>query len=290
MRFALAACGFAPALALALGLAAPPASRPDDKPKAGNLAQCIHLLTDEAEKSKSDGALVRNAADFAKSFGDPPPEQALLDKILRQVARDAFTDAYVRWQLTSFDPPAFTMTDLAFERLVETLPAFIEHPRAQASLIEAMQKSAAVGALNDKQQAQVNDRLNELAALTSRARSLNVPTNEFRTWLEKRFESEPQRRLRLMIERAAAQAEAGWPVDEVKAEIDAAMTKAARQREFTLEQHQNLIRAAMTRLVKARLYVASAGIAENALTVNYATTGLFDFDVQRWERMLRPAS
>ncbi len=279
---------FAPVFTLALGLAAPPASRPDDdKPKPGNLAQCIHKLSDEAEKSRSDGALVRNAADFAKSFGDPPPQPALLDKILRRIDRDAFTDAYVRWQLTSFDPPAFTMTDLAFERLVETLPAFIEHPRAQASLVDAMQKAAAVGALNDRQQAEVNDRLNALATQTSRAIALNVPSHEFRTWLEKRFEAEPHRRLRLMIERAATQAEAGWPVDEIKADIDAAMTKAARQREFTLEQRQNLIRAAMARLVKARLYVASAGVAENALAVNYATTGLFDFDVQRWERMLR---
>ena len=92
-----------------------------------------------------------------------------------------------------------------------------------------------------------------------------------------------------MIERVAVQAEAGWPVDEVKAEIDTAMTSAARRREFTLEQRQGLIRAAMGRLVKARLYVASAGIGENALAVNYSTTGLFDFDVQRWERMLRPS-
>ena len=164
LKAARAVCSFAPVVALALGLATPLSSPPgNDKPRAGNLAQCIRMLTDEAEKSKADGALVRNTADFAKSFGDPPAQPALLEKILRPIASDDFTDAYVRWQLTSFDPPAFTMTELAFERLVETLPAFIEHPRAQASLIDVMQKAAAVGALNDKQQSEVNDRLNALA-------------------------------------------------------------------------------------------------------------------------------
>ena len=272
-----AACGFAP----------PPATPPaESKPAAGNLAHCLRLLKDEAEKSKADGTLVRNSADFARTFGEPPPQPALLEKLTRRIDSDPFVDAYIRWQLTSFNPPAFEMTNVAFERLVQTLPPPLENPRADLAILESLQRASARGALSEPQQKEVNDRLNELAAQASRAVALNQPALQFRAWLADRFKREPYRLLKLMLDEARVLAKAGWPVEEAKAEIDKTLETASRLRDFTADQRRDFLLAAENSMVKARMYAASAGVSDNALYANYATTGIFDYDVRRWARAL----
>lgn len=276
-----AACGFSLPASPPPSPAAPPAP-------TGNLAHCIRLLTDEAEKSKSDGALVRNSADFAKSFADPPPMASLTDKFTRRIHNDPFIDAYIRWQLTSFKPAldAAAMTDREFERLLDSLPPCIDNPRAHSGLLESLQKASARGALSEAQQQEVNDRLNALAADASRADALNQPALQLRAWLADHFAKQPYRLLMLLLADAHAQAKAGWPIDDARNEIDKTLETVARLRDFTPQQRRDFILAADKAMVKARMFVASAGVSDNALNANYATTGIFDYDVRRWTRAL----
>jgi hypothetical protein len=37
-----------------------------------------------------------------------------------------------------------------------------------------------------------------------------------------------------------------------------------------------------------RLFIVSARVSGEALAVEYSTTGIFDFDVRRWEKMVEP--
>jgi hypothetical protein len=291
---ATAACSFAPQPILAR-IAPPPAPRPSasqpslrEKSPAAALAHGIRTLTEEAKKSKSDGVLVRNSADFAKHFGDPPPEPLVRERLLRPIDRDRFIDAYVRWQLTSFEPDldAANMHDRDFAALVSSLPACIENPQANPALIDWLQSASKLGALSESQQTEINGRLNDLAAKTSAAAALAIPAMQLRQWFRQQFEAanQPPRFLALLLDAAKALAAAGWPVDDAKAVIDRAAEKAAEHREFTIEQRRSLIVAMQRCITGTRMYVISAGVSEGAISVNYAATGIFDFDVRRWAK------
>jgi hypothetical protein len=288
-RAMLPAC----AMVIACGFAPPPAAapRPAD---AGDLRHAVHLLTEEAKTSRANGALARNDRTFAKEFGDKLPPLLVLERITRRIDSDDFIDAYVRWQLTGFDVPEFAMTDRAFDRMLQTLPAFIANPRANEELIQSLTRAVQIGQLPSRQQEEINAKLNDLAAKSSAATTFNLPALEFRKWLIERFDAmpaqsaaAPQRAALLAMERAASLASAGWPNDDAKGEVDALLEKAARKREFTLEQRRDVILRAGKLISTGRMFIASAGVSNDALAVEYATTGIFDFDVRRWEKLLR---
>lgn len=276
-----AAIGFC---AIACGFAA--AASQQDKPAAANLAHIIRQLSDEARKSRTEGGLLRNAANFASDLkeSDPPPTQQVVEKIARRIDSDAFTDAYVRWQLTSFNPAldAEKMSDREFERLVQSLPPMLENPRAGQPLLESLQKASGLGTLSEAQQAQINDKLNTIAAEASRAGAFNVPNVRFREWIVRQFQSQPHRSLTLLLDHARATAEAGWPAEEAKAAVDTALERLTRQREFTPEQRREFALACERSMIRTRMFLVSAGVNEGALAVNYGTTGILDYDVRRW--------
>lgn len=285
---AIAALGFTAPPSAPVPSSRPSASQPSlrEKSPAAALAYCIRTLTEEAKKSKSDGVLVRSSADFAKDFGDPLPSPLVRERLMRPIDRDRFIDAYVRWQLTSFAPDldAANMKDREFAALVTSLPACVDNPQADAALIDALQRASKVGVLSESQQTELNANLNELAARTSAASALAMPAMQLRQWFRQQFEAtnQQQRFLMLLMDAATALAAAGWPVDDAKAVIDRATEKAAETREFTSEQRRAFCVAMQRCITGTRMYVTSAGISEGAISVNYAATGIFDFDVQRW--------
>ncbi len=257
-----------------------------------SMPHIVRLLSDEARQSKVDGVLKRSSASFAsdEAFGNStaPPQTAVLDRILRRNHTDAFTDAYIRWQLTSFNPmiEISRMADREFDRLVQVLPSVLPNPRADDALIEAFQRAAGLGTLTEQQQKDVNDRLNALARLSSAAEAFNVPGRELHEWLVQQFASQPHRVLTLMLHRAQSLAQTGWPVEDIKRTIDAQIARFASQREFTIDQRRAIALTAERMMVRPRMYLETAGVSEGAAYVNFNTTGIFDYDVRRWARAL----
>jgi hypothetical protein len=258
----------------------------ESQPAVANIAHILRQLAEEADKSRTEGGLVRNSADFAQRLKDvePPSSKQVADKITRRLDNDAFVDAYIRWQLTSFDPPfeVERLADREFDRLLESLPPLLPNPRADQSLLEALQKASAIGTLTDAQQKEINDRLNALATQASHAAAFNVAATQFRQWLRAKFKPQPHRALTLLLEEAAAIANAGWPAEDAKAEVDRAAERLADMREFSNEQRRAFASVAERSLVKSRMYLIGAGVSENALAVNFGTTGVFDYDIRRW--------
>jgi hypothetical protein len=286
----IAAC----ALIIACGFTPPPHHQPPlspatapERPSAGDFKHCLNLLAEEAKTSRANGSLMRNDRTFAKEFGRSLAPLLVLEKITKRVDSDDFIDAYVRWQLSGFDVPEFAMTDRAFDRMLETLPAFIAAPRANDDLIQSLSRAVQLGQLSSKQQEEVNVKLNDLAAKSSAATTFKLPALEFRTWLIDRCNADSARAALLAMERAASLAAAGWPNDDAKRDVDSLLEKAARKREFTLEQRRDVILRAENLITTGRMFITSASVSNDALAVEYATTGVFDFDVRQWEKLLR---
>lgn len=257
-----------------------------------SMSHIVRMLSDEAQQSKRDGVLMRSSANFASDdawrHAPAPPPVAVLDRIARRNDTDPFIDAYIRWQLTSFKPVLDTtrMSDREFERLVQGLPAVIHNPRADQALIDAFQRAASLGTLSEQQQVEMNNRLNGLAQRSSHVHAFNVPASQLHEWHMQQFANQPHRVLVLMLHRAHALAEAGWPVEEFKRSIDTQIARFARMREFTIQQRRAVALRAESSMARARIYLEIAGVTEGAAYVNFNTTGIFDYDVRRWARAL----
>jgi hypothetical protein len=269
--------------------AEPAASRPQSPP--ATMEACIRALVDEARKSRAEGALVRTQSTFATEFVASLPPAMLVDRLLKPQHSDAFIDAYVRWQLTAFcrEAPELALDDRAFERLLDSLPAFTENPRAGERFLQVLNRTVQRGSLTTDQQEEVNALLNEVATRTSAATAFNVPAAELRSWMIDHARTQSHRAAALHLERVASLAKGGWlgEAEQAKAELERGLQAMALDREFTAKQRQDFLDQAARAITTGRVVVSSAGLAGDALSVEYASAGVFDFDVSRWQKILR---
>ncbi len=111
-------------------VAVPAIAQPPSRPPAAILATAIKSLLEEARLAKTEEELPRQNADFARQAGQQPLPPIIVGRqLIRRADRDPFVDAYVRWQLTSFEPALPEMNDRAFERFLCELRPMLEYPR-----------------------------------------------------------------------------------------------------------------------------------------------------------------
>ena len=68
------------------------------------MRQLVLRLTAEAQKIRKTGGDLPDTPDFAERHPATVDMDELRQVLVKRAHRDPFTDAYVRWQLTSFDP------------------------------------------------------------------------------------------------------------------------------------------------------------------------------------------
>jgi hypothetical protein len=270
-------------LVFALGAAQ---SRPERTGVAA-FQEAQQRLAGEARQSHDARQLVRGSASFASDFKQAVPALIINQRIVRPQHEDPFIDAYVRWQLTGFPGVQLPeLSDRQFEALLEDLPAMVSNPRGDRALVDAVARAARAGNLTAQQQQSLNAELNDLADRASRAAALNRPALELRTWLRKQAAPSKSRSLMAGLEHCASVVEAGWPADEAKARLDADFAAARRDRKFTDAQRRIVAERARALAGKRTLLISSAAIRDNALIADFADTGIYDFDVRRWEKSL----
>lgn len=250
------------------------------------LAEAIKTLTDEAHKAKETQQLPRQKADFAKSFKQTLPTELVGRKISRQVNRDDFVDAYVRWQLTSFDPTLPKFNDREFARFVNSLPKLLDHPRADNALLADINKAIGAGVLDEKSQEQLSSKITEYTKKTSVALALNLPNVRLRTWVLSQFPKTGARPIQLKLDQLSKTVTAGWPVDRIKTQLDELFEKSDRDRSFTIQQRQTVVKQAQRLIGMNRVFLARANITDGTISADFDDSGVYDFDVRRWTRSI----
>lgn len=267
-----------------------PQSRPaaPERAAAAIMAEGLRLLTDEARESLEKRQLVRPAANFADEFKQQVPQQLVSQKIVRQLHSDPFIDAYIRWQLTSFKGVALpaALNDRQFQKILDELPGLIQNPRADRELIDALIAKTKLGPLSEPQQGVINTQLNDLSERTSQASALNQAPLQFRTWVRDQESGAAVRVLLSDLEQCTALVQAGWPSDECKAKLEKSLSEKSRDRSLTSEQRQIVIDRMRQLIGKKNLYITSAALRDGAIAVEYGDTGIYDFDVRKWARIL----
>ncbi len=262
-------------------------AQPEQRSPAAVLATAVKTLADEARLVKTDGQLPRRDADFAREFNLSLPPKLVGRRLVRRVDRDPFVDAYVRWQLTSFDPTLpQKMADGAFQRFLRDLPPMRESPRAREALIGEMNAAIRAGILSERTQLALGRRLDALAKQTRQARMMNRPAMRFYDWVASQLPQTGAQVLQLELTRLNGLVNAGWPSDAAKSQLEELFNASARDESFDAEQRR-LVAEMTQRLVgRTRVYLAGARIDEGAVVAQFNDTGVYDFDVQRWTKAI----
>lgn len=264
-----------------------PAGEPDPPPSpAAAFDRLMALLTSEAEQFADTGTLPRAHPSIASEFPHELPETRVVQAIIEPQHREPLIDAYIRWQLTSFDPPLPELRERRFAKLLDDLSPLTVNPRADDQLIAMLNRALEAGELIERDQQQINDVLNAMDEQVSKRRTLNTPALELRDWLDQQYEGEGAERILIAFERCKALADAGWPIGPAGAQAERRCTDAARDRAFTDDDRRVVTRAAGRIIGARRVYVQSARIRQNRLEVNFAETAIYDFDVRRWLRRM----
>lgn len=254
---------------LPLTAAAQPArpGRPPRPPTSAELLQrALGQLATEAETVRRAGDFTSLKADFAQRFEGEIEPPDLLRALVRRAHRDPFIDAYIRWQLTSFDPDLPALNDRDFAHFMDAVPAFLENPAADPRVIDFFEQASRAGALKAERLELVRRAQAEMETRRNEADLLNHPAREYRAWVKSKLGETGPRPRQWMIEELSALLTAGWPVSTVKGAITRAFrastedeTFTARERRMVSEQLRTLIRPGR-RWVREITFLASGEV------------------------------
>lgn len=241
----------------------------------------IEQLSDEAAQAK-DTLEIADAPDFAARFDGNPEELDLANSILTRADSDPFIDAYIRWQLTSFEP-SLQPNDREMTRLLQTLPRLIENPRATKQALELLSTAEAAESLSESDAAQLQQFVQEMDEQTELAQRFNQPATQLRAWLLDEIDPDGPRSMQLLIESCAATIEAGWSTRAVKTRITRACTAAAESENFTAAD-KRMIAQQLHRLAgRSRRSVDQVTfLANGSVNVSHSTAAVSGADVKRW--------
>ena len=265
---------------------APIATQPVEISPAAALSQALSMLVREARQAKAQQKYPREAADFASTFAGKPDPEAVGARLVRPANDDPFIDGYVRWQLTSFQPPMPDLTVVQLQRMLDRMPALVDNPRSDSVLIAELTASARGGILTKPTQELMNRRIAQMDQRTMTVESFNRAPMGFREWLRGQVEPGGTRQVLLAIEECHAVVLARWNCDPAKQRLEALVNDASKNLSLSPDDRQ-IIRESLLGLSGLRaLYVQSAVIQNDVLIVEYAETAVDDFEIRRWMKLV----
>jgi hypothetical protein len=270
---------------VAAGATAAPSSSPASTSDAIN--RVLAELVVEAENLALRQTPPTLLPDFARRCRTRPAQADIVAALASRQHPDPFVDAYVRWQLTSFEPPLPAWSDGDFFSLMSSAPAMIANPRADAGLIELL--ALAEGSTN--LETAVVDRLRTLMEdLDQRelmAEQMNRPALAWRDWIARHLEKEGVRPRQWLAERCSAMLKAGWPVRSLKLDMTRSLAAASEDPAITYSQRIVLTeQLEQLRGRERRLVTRVIFSPDGAIIGRYARTGVSDEELDEWQRLL----
>ena len=264
-----------------------PQNNDEDGLKA--LRRAIAQLTEEGQAAIKNGHLPRSRADFAEHFNGEPDSLALANRLLRPVHANPIVDAYVRWQLTSFEPPVIVppVTERTrFNRIVDDLPPLRLNPWAERGTMDRLQAISRQGRLSDADAAKVSERLYVLTRQAAEISELNLTAMGVRQYFINKLDADKPAQILFALERCRAMIGACLNVEQEKARLETMFAEAGRSGTLTDEQIRVLTSAAEALVGWRMPYVAGARLQDNTLIVDLDMAAVIDFDVRRWVKLV----
>lgn len=264
---------------------APPA--PPAKKKALTIRDAMRLLTDEGKAVRSRKIPPPARPDFASRFESSLDQADAGRALIKQANPDPFIDAYIRWQLTSFDPPLPAMDDSAFARFMDAAPPMVENPRAGAKVMLLLHNADGAGPLTMAELEHLRAIVADAEARAKQAEAMNIPALEFRSWVAQRLGQTGPRPRQWLLERCAATVRAAWSTSLVKGDISRQFSASAGDETFTPQQRQMVAEQAKRLIGLSRQsFEKVAFMADSSVKPSFSTSDVDEKDVEKWIKRL----
>jgi len=273
---------------IVLGLTATAASAQASRPgrEKPAIQRAIDLLIEEGEQARKDHRLAHDQADFASRFKDEIPADAVLKELTRRVHRTIFTDAYVRWQLTSFNPPLPTLDDRQFLKLMADAPGLMGNPCADDKTVAAFEFAESAAEIKERDLEKMRTTWSELAHQREVIETLNGPALAWRAWIDNQLPPRGPRKVQWLIERVAATVSAGWDARDAKGDLTRMtrdLGKSVGELALTPPQAQ-MVCEQIQRMedLRRRMIEDVAFLANGRVDVSFFNLYVSDNDIERW--------
>lgn len=275
------AWGLGAATAALCWAAAPPGAGPAAARRT--LDAVVALLAAEARLIVAAGLEPPAEADFSRRYAVAPDAGTLLDALRRRLDGDPFVDAWVRYQLSSFDPDLGALDDRAFEEFLHRAPPLVENPAARPQALEALERAAAAERLTERDLERLRRTVTDMEADRARCRKLNAAAEGFLEWAQRRLGPGGPRPARWRLGRCAATVAAGWPAATVKADVRRELEAAAADPALHPAGREAIVRHARALVGLERRYVEQVTfMADGSVRVAYGQARVTAGDVDRW--------
>jgi hypothetical protein len=279
-----AAAMIGPLLFAVGGAAVEPPPKPGGSAKAAKaLDRAVESLRVEARQVRAALRLTAAQPDFAARWSEPVPVEDLSAAMAMRQDRDPFIDAYIRWQLTSFDPPLPPLDDRGFLRFMDAAPPLLENPRAAADILAAFERADAEPALPPQERARLQALAAEMERRAPIAAQMNLPAEAWRDWVAVRLGETGARRLLWLLERCAATIEAGWPTRSIKSRLSREFAEAAGDRSIFQNDRDRIAATARRLIGRSRRMVSEVTMfVAGDVEISFSTAAVDAADVQSW--------
>lgn len=258
-----------------------------DKPA---IQRAVEQLTAEAQQAKKDQTLAHAEPDFAARFKDDVPNDQVLEALAQPVSRDPFIDAYVRWQLTSFNPPLPALDDRQFVKLMAGAPTLLANPCADESSVTTIEKAEAAPRLSNSDIERLRKTWTALNQRRQAVELLNVPALGWRKWIDDHLPARGPRKIQWLIERVASTVSGGWDARDAKGDLTRAAKDLGRstgdlaltgpQTQMVCEQIERL------QGLRRRYIDDVSFLANGRIDASFFNAYVSDDDIEKWVESL----
>lgn len=264
----------------------------------------VNALIDEAQTIRRDKQMAPPAdPDFAERWAEQSDQAddvasdgrvdraALGERLSRSAHDDPFIDAYVRWQLTSFEPQWPQLDAEQWRDALRAGPWLLDNPSAEPRLIAMFERAAAAGALSRRDFDRLKTLDRDRRGATERIDQLNRPAEQFREWVADEVEGDWFRTVSWRLAQCSAVVEAGWSTRSVKTRITRACRAAGAAGEMARGARAQ-VRGWLESMagMERRFINEVTFLASGEVNVRFSTASVRTRDAERWLDLLRGES
>lgn len=250
------------------------------------LQRAVEMLTQEAHEAKKAQVLPRTEPNFAAEFRDEIPRDELLNALTQTASRDAFVDGYVRWQLTSFNPPLPALDERHMLRLMASAPPMLANPCAEPGIVATFERAKDTPRLSARDAERLRETWENLQRQRTIAETFNAPALGWRKWIENQLPARGPHRILWQIERVASTVNAGWDSRYVKGELTRISRELGRSTgDLALSPQQTHLVCEQIQRMKnlQRRYIDDiALLANGGVSVSAFNAFVSNQDITRW--------
>jgi hypothetical protein len=252
----------------------------------------VQILQQEVKQFSKDATPLRATPTIATAFpldlDDPRVAARLTDIIRRPATTDTATDAYIRWQLTSYDVDLTPLTDSQFEMLLSRLPRIQNNPLGTTAAAGWANGLRQQETFEISQQPRILDRFNELKDAADATTRSNAPALAFRKWLINHFAHDPPRSILLQAERLSTLLASHWPTRREVVAMDRSCDSPDPSASWSRRQLSSLQKTLQSTLGMTSPLLERVWFQEKVVYVQWGAAGIQDFDVRRWLKAVSP--